>query len=373
MAVARPGPLAGSEMAVADAMKEVEPAPVARSSCAPASAASSLSTSSSADGRERVSALATSASGKVCGFAFSALAVAFFHQAYTDAVSDLSTCLPNQISWKLPLGLVCSYLLYVAVALWRGNVFPLPKAFVDGLMFSYNLFQIFFNSAWCLFVVLHLLRVGQPIVGAQFDASTCQDRQGNYKLQGAGGLGGGDNVNERELEGPPTLAFLLWLHYVNKPIEFLDTFFMVQRDKADKQLSFLHVYHHALMVFAWYEVVQHFPGGDAWFGAWVNSLIHVLMYSYYFVASLRWFTIPAVVKKTMTRLQMLQFCVCFGHAVYVSDLGSGSVPNWLCLLQIYVMVNMLLLFGNFYRGAYRGGGKTGVSTPAAEKPPKKLE
>lgn len=47
---------------------------------------------------------------------------------------------------------------------------------------------------------------------------------------------------------------------------------------------------------------------------------------------------------------MLQFCICFAHAcgcIYIE-----SVPTMICLLQIYVMVNMLVLFGNFYRKQY---------------------
>lgn len=36
-----------------------------------------------------------------------------------------------------------------------------------------------------------------------------------------------------------------------------------------------------LMMWAWFAVLKHWNGGDSWFGAWVNSFIHVIMY--YFV------------------------------------------------------------------------------------------
>ncbi|CAD7955173.1 unnamed protein product [Amoebophrya sp. A120] len=268
----------------------------------------------------------------------------------------------------------------------------IPKPFVEGLMASYNVFQISFNSGWCLLVLLTLHQSSQPLLGSVFDyEGFCNGGSGSSSSSGGSGKnytsGLGLDIFFRSISSPGTtsdninntLGFLLWVHYANKPIEFLDTFFMVQRGKAPQQLTFLHVYHHALMVFAWYMVVRYYPGGDSWFGAWVNSFIHVLMYTYYFVASFG-VKIPSFVKKTMTRLQMLQFCICFGHAVLVSSLGIGSTPDWLCGLQIYVMVNMLLLFGNFYFTAYRqrstkssGGNSSAAATSAPEGKTKKQE
>ena len=52
-----------------------------------------------------------------------------------------------------------------------------------------------------------------------------------------------------------------------------------------------------------------------------------------------------------SRMKYLQFVVCFAHAVYVAW-GSKTVPVWLCCAQLWVMVNMLVLFGNFYRQSY---------------------
>ena len=41
----------------------------------------------------------------------------------------------------------------------------------------------------------------------------------------------------------PAMTKLLWLFYVSKVLDFVDTFFIVIGKKW-KQLSFLHVYHH---------------------------------------------------------------------------------------------------------------------------------
>eukprot|EP00041_Stephanoeca_diplocostata_P004507 m.46348 g.46348 ORF g.46348 m.46348 type:complete len:114 (+) comp15158_c0_seq4:566-907(+) len=44
------------------------------------------------------------------------------------------------------------------------------------------------------------------------------------------------------------LAFVLWLHYVSKAYEFMDTFIMIAK-KNFRQITFLHVYHHATTFF----------------------------------------------------------------------------------------------------------------------------
>jgi hypothetical protein len=53
----------------------------------------------------------------------------------------------------------------------------------------------------------------------------------------------------------------IWAHYNNKFVELLDTLFMVLRCK-NAQLSFLHVYHHVLMIWAWWVVCKFHPGGE---------------------------------------------------------------------------------------------------------------
>jgi len=154
------------------------------------------------------------------------------------------------------------------------------------------------------------------------------------------------------------VAFLIWIHYNNKYVELIDTVFMVFR-KKDQQVSFLHVYHHVLLIWSWFFVCKYFPGGEAYFGAAANSFIHVLMYSYYFAALLG---VSCPWKKYLTQCQQLQFVVCFAHAVTV--MYRGIVPTWLCYLQMWVMSNMLVLFTLFYMKAY---AKKKASADAAKK------
>jgi elongation of very long chain fatty acids protein 4 len=144
------------------------------------------------------------------------------------------------------------------------------------------------------------------------------------------------------------ISFWVWLHYNNKYVELLDTAFMIVRKKND-QASFLHCYHHVLLIWSWFLVVQVGAGGDSYFGACVNSFIHVIMYAYYTVA-LCGIDVPKWVKQIVTKCQMTQFCVCLAHAIFVAY--TGNCPPILPAMQAFVMVNMLVLFSNFSKKAY---------------------
>ena len=96
-----------------------------------------------------------------------------------------------------------------------------------------------------------------------------------------------------------------------------------------------------------------FVGGDVWFGGCINSLIHVIMYGYYTLALLN---VPCPWKKWITSAQMVQFVTCLSHAIY--SMVKGNVPPGLASIQVFVMLSMLVLFGQFYMKSYSSKGKT---------------
>jgi elongation of very long chain fatty acids protein 4 len=150
------------------------------------------------------------------------------------------------------------------------------------------------------------------------------------------------------------IGLLVWIHYNNKYVELLDTLWMVLR-KKNKQVSFLHCYHHILLIWSWFVAVRIEAGGDCYFGATVNSFIHVIMYGYYTLALVG---IPCPWKKWITTCQMIQFVVVLCHSCYVTY--KGNMPITLPLLQGFVMINMLVLFGQFMKENY--GKKTEKKT-----------
>ena len=56
------------------------------------------------------------------------------------------------------------------------------------------------------------------------------------------------------------VAKVLYIHFLTKILELADTVFMIVRCK-DKQLSFLHVYHHVIILNTWWWVLKYIPGG----------------------------------------------------------------------------------------------------------------
>eukprot|EP00605_Chrysophyceae_sp_TOSAG23-4_P000898 GSChrysophyteH1.ASY1.ANO1.989.1 assembled CDS len=160
------------------------------------------------------------------------------------------------------------------------------------------------------------------------------------------------------------MSWLVWLHYNNKFVELLDTVWMVLR-KKNNQITLLHCYHHILLIWVWWHCCSVESGGEAWFGACVNSLIHVYMYGYYTMSLLKWRV--EWMKIYMTSCQLLQFVICLVHASYVyyqTTYGAelrGYIPWEMCADQAFVMVNMLGLFGHFFYKSYikqRSDGRT---------------
>lgn len=101
------------------------------------------------------------------------------------------------------------------------------------------------------------------------------------------------------------MARAVWIYYMAKIIELLDTVFFVLRKKTS-QVSFLHVYHHTLMPICAFIGVKYLAGGHGTLLGLINSFIHVLMYTYYMLSA-----IPSMQKflwwkKYLTLLQIVR-------------------------------------------------------------------
>lgn len=158
------------------------------------------------------------------------------------------------------------------------------------------------------------------------------------------------------------LAKYIWLFYFSKVFEFVDTFIMVMKMNFH-QISFLHVYHHASIFSIWWLITWVAPTGEAYFSAILNSLIHVVMYSYYLLSSLGVArSLTRSVKPFITMGQMTQFCVMMTQASYdiwaysrtPEDKKYSKYPVELSALLWVYMWTMLGLFANFYFKSYTG-------------------
>ncbi|XP_061192832.1 elongation of very long chain fatty acids protein AAEL008004-like [Saccostrea echinata] len=147
------------------------------------------------------------------------------------------------------------------------------------------------------------------------------------------------------------LANVIWLYYISKLIEFLDTVFFVLR-KKNNQITFLHVYHHASMPFWYWQGAKFVSGGESYLVVSLNSFIHVIMYTYYLLAAFG----PSMQKylwwkKHMTKLQLIQFVWFVLHALHTLYIGCGF-PRAYLMCQLLVAFSQLVLFLNFYTQTY---------------------
>ena len=120
-----------------------------------------------------------------------------------------------------------------------------------------------------------------------------------------------------------------------------DTVFFVLR-KKNAQLTFLHVYHHSTMFCLWWIGVKYVPGGSSFLGAMCNCYVHVLMYSYYFLAACG----PSVRKwlwwkKYLTMMQMAQFC--FALIMGINALRQDLRPREYYVLMLIIPYDFTLI------------------------------
>jgi elongation of very long chain fatty acids protein 7 len=86
--------------------------------------------------------------------------------------------------------------------------------------------------------------------------------------------------------------------------------------KRFDQVSTLHVIHHGIMPFSTWWGVKFIPTGHGTLFGFLNSGVHVVMYTYYMLAAIGpqmqkylWW------KKYLTMLQLVQFVAVFVHAM----------------------------------------------------------
>lgn len=226
-------------------------------------------------------------------------------------------------SWRTPLCLTVGYLLSLPilktlVKKYLSNTDM--KVLLKESMILYNISQVALNG-WMVWKLVDAVRRGHPFIGDIYTTS--------YGT-----------------------SYAIWVHYCDKYLEFFDTYFMVLRGRMD-QVSFLHVYHHFSIAWGWWVAITLFPGGDSYFGALLNSWIHVLMYSYYALALLK---VQCPWKRFLTQAQLLQFtCVVFYSffSVLMWPREQREAKHITCIVvQVWEMASLFVLFSLFYRKSY---------------------
>ncbi|CAM6014274.1 unnamed protein product [Sphagnum balticum] len=151
------------------------------------------------------------------------------------------------------------------------------------------------------------------------------------------------------------MGFYIYIFYVSKLYEFMDTAVMLLKRNL-RQITYLHLYHHASICCVWWIIAHLCPTGDAYFSAAFNSWVHVAMYLYYLLAAtiakdencrrkyLFW-------GKYLTMMQMIQFVAFIAQAVY-GLLQPASYVKHLPRMLFYYSISLLAFFSNFFVTKY---------------------
>jgi len=158
------------------------------------------------------------------------------------------------------------------------------------------------------------------------------------------------NVNfdpNRRSSSEQGVMFFIRMFTLSKYYDLVDTLFIVLM-KKDQQLTFLHCSHHCLVPIAVWYGMGYSPAGDSYVPALVNSFVHLVMYSYYLLATLH---ISCPWKQSLTQLQLFQFGLLFVFGM--NCLRLGTIAWQTTAVNTAVQVAMLALFGQFYVQKYR--------------------
>ncbi|CAH2074983.1 unnamed protein product, partial [Iphiclides podalirius] len=148
------------------------------------------------------------------------------------------------------------------------------------------------------------------------------------------------------------VAHLVYFYFILKIVDLMDTIFFILRKKFN-QVTFLHVYHHTGMALLIWGAVTYYPGGHGTLVGVINSFVHVVMYSYYFLTV----AFPSMKrtswwKKYITQLQILQFLFTIIHMCSIIFKPDCAYPRWIALVFLPQNVFMLVLFIDFYINVY---------------------
>ncbi|XP_074028417.1 very long chain fatty acid elongase AAEL008004 isoform X2 [Leptinotarsa decemlineata] len=152
---------------------------------------------------------------------------------------------------------------------------------------------------------------------------------------------------------PSTLRMVhaSWWYFFSKFTEFLDTIFFLLRKKND-QISTLHVIHHGVMPMSVWFGVKYTPGGHSTFFGFINSFVHIIMYTYYMLSAMGphmqkylWW------KRYLTALQMVQFVAIMIHAFQLLFTDCNYPRAFVWWIGMHAVM-FFFLFKEFYNQAY---------------------
>lgn len=249
----------------------------------------------------------------------------FFYSEIWNEIGDMRTAPYVMKPWPI-VAIVVMYLAFVIVIgpLYMRTRKPFN---VFWPMQLYNMANVACNGFMCL-VGLYLTRLGVDCWG-------CRDVELHDYFR----------------------TFSGYSYMLLKIFDLLDTVFFVARKKYS-QITPLHVIHHAGMPLISYAALKFSPNTNCSLTLILNTAVHAIMYSYYFLAALG----PEVQrhlwwKKYLTVMQIVQFAILFVQGVQLLLITNCDHPTLMAYAQIFEATFFMITFSNFYQKSYEAEGK----------------
>uniref|UniRef100_A0A182QDD8 Elongation of very long chain fatty acids protein n=1 Tax=Anopheles farauti TaxID=69004 RepID=A0A182QDD8_9DIPT len=219
--------------------------------------------------------------------------------------------------------------VYLFVVLHAGPRFMAQRKAYDlrKVIRVYNILQVLINSAIFVWIVFKMVFVYRDYNFSCQVVNYASDYRGLEEM------------------------YLSYSYFMLKVLDLADTVFFVLR-KKQSHVSFLHVYHHTIMVSGSYFGLLFVPGGHAtMLGIW-NTLVHAIMYFYYFLSSYGsqysgWW------KQHLTRMQLAQFIhLAFHFGIPLFFNRDCQFPRLWMAIGFLQALFILALFIDFYIKSY---------------------
>lgn len=154
-----------------------------------------------------------------------------------------------------------------------------------------------------------------------------------------------------------TQIYYGWMFFTSRLVEFADTIFFVLR-KKDSQCTSFHVFHHSCVPTTTWFFLKFAPGGNSAIFPFINTLVHTIMYSYYFLA-----TFPSMRpylgwKKYLTQMQIVQFLIIIACCLQPLVIPGCKFPRALLMIMVAFSFVFIYLFVDFYLKCYNQNKKT---------------
>lgn len=253
----------------------------------------------------------------------------YFSDIWANNEDERTSKLPfvGSTPWKL----VYATLLYLYLIKWL-----LPKLMRPFKPFElnwpirvYNLFMVLSNL-WAFYHGARILNFGVKCFGCEVI---------NHK-----------DYSHEAIE----LLHYGWLFYMSRLIEWLDTIFFVLR-KKERQVTKLHVFHHSFVPLISWIYLKYHPGYSVAFFPLVNTFVHSIMYTYYFLATFGLSIQPYLWwKRYLTSLQIAQFVLILIQLASIPLTGNDKCqyPRGFLYVAFAGAILFLWLFYTYYRDTY---------------------